>query len=237
MGSQGKTQFTQARLFLDATKKSNKSWDVIEHLQRNLKAINYNGFIIQATPIQSKTDKELLYKNGITHLPALLYNQTQTIGANKINDVLSRIAKVSAKKADAAEQLRREQMAEMDMDKYENGEYDDDGAYDEDDAFAGDKDVVKQNIQKRMRDFNKSRDSRVNKDPNARRKGGKNRKKAKKQDNDYDSDDGDNIEAPVQRRQPLARGGGAKRGGSAELKMEEWDEETQQLLDKGGTDW
>jgi len=233
------TQFTQAHLFVDINKKSSKSWEVIDHLERNLKAINYNGFIIEVVPVGSKKDKEVLYGNGVTHLPTLLYNQNQTVGANKINVILGKIARVPSKKMDAREELRNAQLSEMDMDKLENGDYDDEDNYDDDeDVFVGDQDAVKQNLHKRLKDFQKKRSSRVDNPLNKKGKKNRNRKKPSRNDYDYDSDEGEQVEARrPQKRQGGGGGGGGGKPKTAALKMEDWDAETQQLLDKGGTDW
>ena len=242
-------KFKIIHLFVDVSRKSPKSHKIVDFVDRNIKMINYNGIIIEMVPIISDKDKALLLENGIKGLPALLDRQAPgpVKGPDNIIAALNALSKSSRKpkKKSAEEMLREAQMADMDMDKFQAGEYDDEDDFDDDGIMRGDPDAVKQSIQRRMAEFNKRRTGRT--EDEEPKKGGRRRKKSKKQQQQPDDDMyEDNIEPP--------RGGGAGRGGegggggrggrggaggtSTEVNFEDWDLETQQLLDKGGGgDW
>lgn len=227
------SKYKTAHLFVDISKKSEKTAELMDYLEQFIKQINYNGYIIEVVGVLTLEDKETLHSNGVTHLPTLLFNKNQVNGSSKIIGQLSRIARPPPKKKDAEDILHDEQMAEMDMAKVDNGD-DDDNNDDEEDAFAGgDKDAVKENISKRIREFNNKRVGRVE-DTFGRK--GKGAKVKKPVEDDYDSDD-DGPKRPKKQQ----KGGATKRPGKAaapstEINLEDFDLETQQLLDKGGSD-
>jgi len=224
------SNYKKAHLFVDISKKSEKTAELMDYLESVIKQINYNGFIIEVVGVLTLEDKEILHANGVTHLPTLLFNKNQENGASKIINSLSKIARAPPKKKDAEDILRDEQMSEMDMDKDDNEENDN-----EEDAFAGgDKDAVRDNISKRIKEFNNKRIGRVEETFGRKGKGAKVKKP--QPEDDYDSDD----DAPKRpKKQKQAKGGAAPKAGkkpSTDVDPEEYDLETQQLLDKGGSD-
>jgi len=222
--------YKKAHLFVDISKRSDKTHEVVDYLDIHVKQINYNGYIIEVVGVLTLEDKEVLQSNGVTHLPTLLYNKNQVNGSSKIIASLSKIARAPAKKKTAEDMLHDEQMTEMDMEKAENDN--DDNAADEEDAFAGgDKDAVKENINKRIREFNNRRTGRVE---DVYVKKGKGAKVKKPVESEYDSEE----EAPKRQRKPAGRPPktGKSKAPTLDVNPDEFDLETQQLLDKGGSD-
>lgn len=188
--------------------------------------------IINIIPIRTFDDKKELVNNGVTKLPTLLDNTKTFVGLDSIKaNINKHINGTRRKQKDDTEQLREEQMAEMDMEKYEAGEYDDDDDDDDDSVFRkGDKDAQRENIQQKIAQFNSRRKGRIEETKPSKR-GSKKKKPAKRRprpdhnDPHDDPDEPDNIE--VEEAPRRGRGG-------TDLKMEDWDNETQQLLDKAG---
>lgn len=239
-------QFVQVHLFIDVSKESQKSRQIVDYLDKNIKRINFSGVIVEAVPIITKKDKEVLLGNGVTSLPTLLNDKKKIVGLNNIVEFLnSKMGKSNRpKELSPQEQLRQEQMADMDMNKFEAGEYDDEDNYDDEEVFRGDPDAIKQNVQRKISEFNKRRKGRVEDDPNAakknRKKNGNKNNRDRARNKEPDADDLDQYEDNVEPA-PKNRGkGGGSRGdrGTTDVNFEDWDAETQQLLDKGGGgDW
>jgi len=229
-------KFKVVHLFIDASTRMPKSHQIVNFVEKNLKMINHNGLIVQMVPIMSDNDKGVLLQNGVKKLPTLLDGPRPSVGVDAVMNYLSSYSRPNKQKyqKDEADVLREAQMAEMDMEKFENGDYDDEDDFDDDDIFhGGDKDTVEQNIQRRVGEFNKRRVGRTEDDTDKPKKGSR-RKKGRKSTKpkrptpmDDDDDEEDNI-AP-----PPRRGG---KPTSTRVNPDEWDIETQQLLDKGGGD-
>ena len=234
----------QAHLFIDVSRMSDKSHQIVDFLDKNIKSINFSGWIIEAIPVMTDKDKALLIEHGVKKMPALTYQKQTITGVGSIINFLGRSSKPKPRKKSAEEMLREEQLADMDINKFEKGEYDDEDDYDDEEVFRGDPDAVNQNLQRRMEEFNKRRTGRTEDDEDeptrkrkSRKKKGRNRQP---QNEDIDMYD-DNIAPPPRRGGGGGGGGGGRRGGGGkggvEVNPEEWDAETQQLLDKGGADW
>lgn len=229
-------KFKVVHLFIDASQRMPKSHQIVNFVEKNLKTINFNGLIVQMVPIMSDNDKGVLLQNGVKKLPTLLDGPKPLVGLEAVMNYLNSYSKPNKQKyqKDEADILREAQMAEMDMEKFENGDYDDEDDFDDDDIFhGGDRDTVEQNIQRRVGEFNKRRKGRTEEDidkpkKGSRRKKGKKAARPKRQDDD-DDDEEDNIAPPPQRK------GGKPT--STRVNPDEWDAETAQLLDKGGGDW
>lgn len=193
------------------------------------------ALVIKIIPILTFNDKKELVNNGVTKLPALLDNTKTFVGLDSIKANINKHINGTKQRRpkDDTDVLREEQMAEMDMDKYEAGEYDDEEDGGGDELFRkGDKDAQKENIQQKIAQFNSRRKGRIEETKPSKR-GSKKKKPVKRHQrqnpNDGDGDDEpDNIE--VEDDDQPRRG---HRGG-ADLKVEDWDNETQQLLDKAG---
>jgi hypothetical protein len=198
------------------------SHKVVNLVAQNLKTMN-SVLVINIVPIRTFNDKKVLVNNGVTKLPSLLDNNNTVVGLDAIKAYINKHINGIRKRAqkDDTDMLREEQMAEMDMDKYEAGEYDDEEDGDEDLFGKGDKDAKNQNIQQKIAQFNSRRKGRIEETKPTKR--GSKKKKPTKHRQVQDDDEPDNIEVPQ-------RGG----NGGADLKMEDWDPETQQLLDKAG---
>lgn len=223
--------FQRVHLFLDVSKKNDNSYALVNFLDKNIKFINSNRMLIELVPIISDNDKKELLKNNIDKLPALLNGETIIVGIRNIMDFIQVKRKITPKTKNAEEMLREAQMADMDINKYENGEYDDEESFDEDGELRGDPDAVKQNIQRRMAEFNQRRTGRTEDTApgtGKRKKGKKKRKGGAAQRPPADDIDmyQDNVGPPPAK----------KKGAGVEVNPEEWDIETQQLLDKGGFD-
>ena len=223
-------------IFVDAILPNNEehknaiSYRMVEFLESNIEKINNAGIIAEVVPIQNDNDKKVLLDEKIHQLPSLLLEDKRVIsGFEQIQRYLAGNSIKKRVESDPQDVLRREQLAEMDIDKYNAGEYDDDGEEDED-GMGGDKEARKQNLQYRMAEFNKRRKGRIEEKPV---KPGKTKRKPaprRRQQQDPDDDDDDhNVEPPQ-----AARRGGARK--TADVNPEEYDEETRQLLDKGGSD-
>lgn len=218
--------FTRVQLFVDISRKSENSRKIVNYLDKNIKIINHGGLIVEIIPIQSSDDKKVLVENGVKKLPTLLVEKNkQIVGLTDIIEFLGKTNKSRPPKKTEKDELREEQLAEMDMEKFQNGEYNDDDNYDEDDVFAGDRDAVKQNIQRRVSEFNKARKNRLENDPKAVKKAGKRNRKRQQAVVQMEHDDNyeDNV-APMKRKP------------TTDVNFDDWDVETQQLLDKGGAD-
>lgn len=203
----------------EAPENSRKAVEFIERVLPSIGAILY----VHVIPIKTFGDKEKLVTNGITKLPALLDNQRTFVGLDSIRaNVNKHINGKRSSKKDDTDILREEQMAEMDMDKYENGEYDDDDGDDDDVFRKGDKDAQKENIQQKIAQFNSRRKGRTE-DSKPSKRGSKKKKPTRHRQQPNDDDEPDNVEVAERPRR-----------GDADLKMEDWDPETQQLLDKAG---
>lgn len=231
-------KFKVVHLFIDASVRMPKSHQIVNFIEKNLKMINFNGLIVEMVPIMSDNDKGVLLQNGVKKLPTLLDGPRPSVGVDAVMNFLASYARQNKQKyqKDEADVLREAQMAEMDMEKFEAGEYDDEDDFDDDDIFhGGDRDTVEQNIQRRVGEFNKRRTGRTEEDTEKPKKGSK-RKKSKRGAKpkrptpmDDDDDDDDNIAPPPPR--------GGKKPTSTRVNPDEWDAETAQLLDKGGGDW
>lgn len=219
--------FQRVHLFLDVSKKNDNSYALVNFLDKNIKIINSNRMLIEIVPIISDNDKKELLKNNIGELPALLNGESIIIGLRNIMNFVQVKRKIMPKTKNAEEMLREAQMADMDMNKYENGEYDDEESFDEDGELRGDPDAVKQNIQRRMAEFNQRRTGRTeDTEPGANKKGKRKKKRkgnAPQRASNIDMYE-DNVQPPK------------KKNAGIEVNPEEWDIETQQLLDKGGFD-
>lgn len=195
------------------------SHKIVNYLSQNLKTIN-TALIVEIIPIRSAQDIKVLVDNGVSKLPTILDDTKYVVGIDSITAFINKhINGVRSKTPkDDEDILRDEQMAEMDMEKYEAGEYDDDEG--EDDIFVkGDKDARKENIQQKMAQFNSRRKGRIEETKPAKR-GSKKKKTTNKQRNVEEDNEPDNIEV-----EPKP---------STDIKLEDWDPETQQLLDKAG---
>ena len=198
---------------------------VVDFVEKNLKPILSNGLLITLIPIDTVQDKRVLVDNGITKLPTLLDNSHYVVGLDSIRAFVNKIINGGKprNKKDETDILREDQMAEMDMEKYEAGDYDDDEDDDDGDVFVkGDKDARKENIQQKIAQFNARRKGRVE-DTTHGKRGSRKRKPTKHRHVEEDPDDEpDNVEEHRPRK------------GGADLNVEDWDPETQQLLDKAG---
>lgn len=197
------------------------SYKTINFIESRIKMFK-PALTINIVPIRKSQDKELLVENNITKLPAILDDKATLIGLDSIKAFINKYINSIRPPKDDEEVLREEQMAEMDMDKYEAGEYDDDEE-DEDNIFGkGDPDARKDNIQQKISQFNARRKGRIE-ETRPSKHGSRKKKptKSKSKQPQQDPDEPDNVEPHV------------KKGG-ADLNMEDWDAETQQLLDKAG---
>jgi len=234
-------QLRQAHLFIDVSLMSDKSHQIVDFLDKNIKSLNFNGWLIEAVPVMTDKDKAVLIENGVKKMPALLFQKQTIIGVGNIINYLGRSSKPKPRKKSADEMLREEQMADMDIEKFENGEYDDEDNFDDEEVFRGDPDAVNQNLQRKMAEFNQRRTGRTEEDENAPKKRKSRKKKGRRQPPPDDDMYDDNIAPPPRggRGGGGGGGGGARRGkgGGVEVNPEDWDAETQALLDKGGADW
>lgn len=207
----------------EAPENSRKAVEFIERVLPSLGSLLYVNII----PVRTFGDKEKLVNNGITKLPALLDNTKTFVGLDSIRANVNKHINGRRPRKDDTDVLREEQMAEMDMDKYENGEYDDDEGDDDDVFRKGDKDAQKENIQQKIAQFNSRRKGRTEDSKPSKR--GSRKKKPTRHRPQQDDDEPDNVEVAEDR--PRRKGGDQ---GGTDLKMEDWDPETQQLLDKAG---
>lgn len=227
-------QFQQVQLFVDASEEIDNSHAIINFLDKNIKIINSNKLLINIVAIVSDKDKKLLLENNIDKLPTMVYNDSSITGLkNILGFIQSKRTPRKKKTKTEAEMLRDAQMEDMNMDKYDNGDYDDEGEEDEDGELRGDPDAVKQHLQRRMAEFQQRRKGRTEDDGpvTGRGKKKKGRRKKKHRVEDIDMFE-DNIAAAPRNVRPKAGGN----NGGIEINPEEWDIETQQLLDKGGFD-
>jgi hypothetical protein len=217
----------------EAPENSHKAVEFVDKVKHMLVSI----LIINIIPIRTYNDKKELINNGVTKLPTLLDNKKTFVGIDSIKANINKyINGTKRRQKDDTEQLREEQMAEMDMDKYEAGEYDDDEGNEDDMFRKGDKDAQRENIQQKIAHFNSRRKGRVEETKGTKR-GSKKKKPTKhrpRQDNNDPEEEPDNIEVEDNDEQPRRGRGGGGGGGGTDLKVEDWDNETQQLLDKAG---
>ena len=205
----------------EAPENSRKVVEFIERVLPSIGALLY----VHVIPIRTFGDKEKLVTNGITKLPALLDNQKTFVGLDSIKANVNKHINSKRPKKDESDVLREEQMAEMDMDKYENGEYDDDDVNDDEVFRKGDKDAQKENIQQKIAQFNSRRKGRTE-DSKPSKRGSKKKKPTRNRPQQNEDDEPDNVEVADTRPR--------RDQGGTDLKMEDWDPETQQLLDKAG---
>ena len=201
----------------EAPENSRKVVEFIERVLPSIGALLY----VHVIPIRTFGDKEKLVTNGITKLPALLDNQKTFVGLDSIKANVNKHINSKRPKKDESDVLREEQMAEMDMDKYENGEYDDDDVNDDEVFRKGDKD----DIQQKIAQFNSRRKGRTE-DSKPSKRGSKKKKPTRNRPQQNEDDEPDNVEVADTRPR--------RDQGGTDLKMEDWDPETQQLLDKAG---
>lgn len=211
---------------------------VIDFIERNVKTINRSNMIVELIPIRTMNDKKVLVDNGITKLPTILDNNNFVVGIDSIkafiNKTINGTQNRPRHKEDDAEMLRKQQMAEMDMDKYEAGEYDDDDEEDDDMFVKGDKDARKENITQKIAQFNARRKGRVEDATKGGKRGSK-KKKPSTRHRPTNDDEPDNIDTDDDRGHGHGHGGHGGGGhNGTDIKMEDWDPETQQLLDKAG---
>lgn len=221
------------KLFVDCTipdgknTASENSHKIVNFIAQNMKTINM-ALIVMIVPIRTSNDKKVLVENGVTKLPTLLDDTNNVVGIESIKAFINKHINGVRRNApkDDADVLREEQMAEMDMEKYENGDYDDDDE-DGDDVFVkGDKDARKENLQQKMAEFNSRRKGRIEETKPSKRGSKKKKTGRRPAPKGDDDEEPDNIDTGPRR-------GGNKETGT-DLNMEDWDPETQQLLDKAG---